>query len=51
MHGLVTSSVEVQIPEADEVTVIRDTLKVELSDGRAISVPLDCYSGLDHADP
>ena len=35
--------------EAEDVTVTEDTLKVELSDGRTISVPLAWYPRLVHA--
>ena len=40
---------EVQIPEAEDVTVTEDTLRAELSDGRTISVPLAWYPRLVHA--
>lgn len=43
------STVEVRVPEVREVTVTEDTLTVELSDGRTISVPLDWYPRLIHA--
>ena len=36
---------------AEEVTVTEDTLHVELSDGRAISVPVAWYPRLVHASP
>ena len=36
-------------PHADYVTVSDDTLRVELSDGRTISVPLAWYPRLVHA--
>ena len=36
-------------PDADDVTVTDDTLYVELSDGRTISVPLAWYPRLVHA--
>ncbi len=44
-----TSAVELEIPDAIDVTVSEDTLIVELSDGRTISVPLDWYPRLTHA--
>ena len=44
-----TSTIEAQIPEAEEVSVTEDTLQVELSDGRTISVPLAWYPRLMHA--
>ena len=46
-----TSTIEAQIPEAQEVSVTEDTLKAELADGRAISVPLAWYPRLAHATP
>ena len=42
--------IEAQIPEAEDVTVTKDTLKAELSDGRAISVPLARYPQLVHVN-
>ncbi len=44
-----TSAVEHEIPDAVDVAVTEDTLSVELSDGRTISVPLDWYPRLSHA--
>ena len=35
-----TSTVEIQIPDAESVTVTEDTLSVDLSDGRTLEVPL-----------
>ena len=46
---MITSTIEAQIPEAEEVSVTDDTLHVELSDGRTISVPLAWYPRLVHA--
>ena len=43
------STVEVRVPEAEDVTVTEDTLTAELSDGRTISVPLAWYPRLIHA--
>ena len=43
---MITSTIEAQIPEAQEVSVTEDTLKAELEDGRAISVPLAWYPRL-----
>ena len=48
---MTTSLIEAQIPEAEDVTVTEDTLTAELSDGRAISVPLAWYPRLVHATP
>ena len=46
---MITSTIEVRIPEAEDVTVTEDTLRAELSDGRTISVPLAWYPRLVHA--
>jgi len=43
------SVVEMEIPAAERVTVTDDTLSVELSDGRALSVPLTWFPRLMHA--
>ena len=40
------STIELNVPEAESVTVSDDTLTVELSDGRTISVPLVWYPRL-----
>ena len=44
-----TSGIDVDIPRAEGVTVTTDTLVVELSDGRTISVPLAWFPRLLHA--
>jgi len=44
-----TSTVEVQVPTAESVSITEDTLSVDLSDGRTISVPLAWYPRLAHA--
>ena len=44
-----TLAVEMEIPNAEEVTVTEDTLSVDLSDGRTISVPLAWFPRLVHA--
>ena len=45
------SAVEIQIPRATSVKVTKDTLTVDLSDGRTMSVPLAWYPRLLHATP
>jgi hypothetical protein len=45
------STVEMQIPTAERVMVTDDALSVELSDGRALSVPLVWFPRLVHAMP
>jgi Protein of unknown function (DUF2442) len=44
-----TSALEIEVPNAESVTVTEDTLSVDLSDGRTISVPLSWYPRLLHA--
>ena len=43
------STVEVRVPDAEDVIVTKDTLTAELSDGRTISVPLAWYPRLVNA--
>lgn len=43
------SMVEVEIPMIENVDVTHDTLSIELSDGRSISVPLAWFPRLLHA--
>ena len=45
------STGEMEIPHAQRVTISEDTLDAELSDGRAISVPLTWFPRLVHASP
>ncbi|MEW6246450.1 MAG: DUF2442 domain-containing protein [Nitrospirota bacterium] len=45
------SAVEIEGPKAERVTVTEDTLTVDLSDGRTISVPLAWFPRLLHASP
>lgn len=42
-------AVEIEIPFAVDVSVTADTLTVDLSDGRSISVPLGWYPRLEYA--
>ncbi len=44
-----TSAIETDIPKAENVKLTDDTLSVDLSDGRTISVPLEWFSRLVHA--
>lgn len=44
-----TSTIETEIPAAQNITVTADTLCVDLSDGRTISVPLAWYPRLTYA--
>jgi len=43
---MTTSAVELDVPDAINVLITEDTLSVELSDGRTISVPLGWYPRL-----
>jgi hypothetical protein len=43
------SSIELGVPNTESVTVTQDTLSVDLSDGRTISVPLSWFPRLVHA--
>jgi len=43
------SAVEIELPTVESLTVTDNTLSVELSDGRAISVPLAWFPRLLHA--
>jgi hypothetical protein len=45
------SKVEMDVPDAEVVSVSDDILNVELSDGRSISVPLVWFPRLLHATP
>ena len=37
---MTASTIEAQVPDAEDVAVTDDTLRVELADGRTVSVPL-----------
>jgi len=43
------SAIEIGVPNAESVTITKDTLSVDLSDGRTISVPLSWFPRLVHA--
>ncbi|MFH1436113.1 MAG: DUF2442 domain-containing protein [Pseudomonadota bacterium] len=43
------SAIEINIPNVENVAVTEDTLCIDLSDGRTISVPLAWYPRLTHA--
>ena len=45
------SAIEIELPKAEKVRVTRDTLSVDLSDGRTISVPLEWFPRLLNATP
>lgn len=44
-------AVKLDVADAIDVSVTDDTLAVELSDGRTISVPLEWYPRLVHGSP
>jgi hypothetical protein len=46
-----SSTIRVPVARAQDITVKEDTLTVELSDGRSISVPLAWYPRLVHGTP
>lgn len=48
---MLTSMIEIEVPAAESLSVTEDTLAVDLSDGRTISVPLAWYPRLNHASP
>ncbi|GBD96401.1 MAG TPA: DUF2442 domain-containing protein [Nitrospirae bacterium] len=43
------SAVEIEVPFAENVRVTKDTLSVDLSDGRTISAPLEWFPRLVYA--
>ena len=43
--------IEIEVPEIETVTVTEETLSVELSDGRSVSVPLAWYPRLHAGTP
>jgi len=45
---MTSSAIEIIVPAAVNVTVSEDTLAVDLSDGRTISVPLSWFPRLVH---
>ena len=45
------SVIEIEIPKAEDVRVTNDSLIVDLSDGRTISVPLEWFPRLVHSTP
>jgi len=48
---MTSSLTEIAVPAATNVGVTEDTLTVDLSDGRTISVPLAWYPRLAHGTP
>jgi hypothetical protein len=50
-HGMSISADKIEIPNAENVTITEDTLSVDLSDGRTISVPLAWFPRLLQSTP
>ena len=48
---MTTLAVEIEVPMITGAQITEDTLSVDLSDGRTISVPLGWYPRLEHASP
>lgn len=46
---MTTFAIEIEVPNAEDVAVTEDTLSVDLSDGRTLSVPLAWFPRLVHA--
>jgi hypothetical protein len=46
---MTTSVIKIEVPDAENVTITEDTLRVDLSDGRTLSVPLAWFPRLVHA--
>jgi hypothetical protein len=47
--GMTTLAIKIDLPYAENVMITEDTLNVDLSDGRTISVPLNWFPRLLHA--
>lgn len=48
---MTTLAIQIDAPNANNVSVSEDTLCVDLSDGRSISVPIEWFPRLVHATP
>ena len=48
---MTTLAIDLEIPSVENVVVTEDTLSVDLSDGRTISVPTAWYPRLSYAEP
>lgn len=44
-------AIDIEIPSIEDVSVTEDTLSIDLSDGRTVSVPIAWYPRLTHATP
>ncbi len=45
------SQIEIELPRAEDVKVTNDSLIIDLTDGRTITVPLEWFPRLLHATP
>lgn len=45
------SAIEIEVPKAEDLRITHDSLIVDLSDGRTISVPLEWFPRLVYATP
>ena len=45
------SAVDIDVPDAENVSITADSLSVDLSDGRTIAAPLAWFPRLLHATP
>jgi hypothetical protein len=50
-HGMTSSRVDMEIPNAEGLSVTDDSLSVDLSDGRTVTVPLTWFPRLLHGAP
>ena len=48
---MTTLAIQIEAPSAKNVSISEDTLSVDLSDGRTISVPVEWFPRLVHARP
>ncbi len=44
-----TLALEIEVPKVEDVRITKDTLSVDLSDGRTISVPIEWFPRLVYA--
>ena len=46
-----SSTIEIRLPTATNVTVTDESIRVDLADGRSVEAPLGWYPRLSHATP
>lgn len=49
--GMAILAIDIEIPSIENIRVTEDTLSIDLSDGRTVSVPTAWYPRLTHATP